>query len=125
MGAQVARRQDSDSSDTESNASRDPPLSSLFAPQTSGDREVALSVPDLEVLLPKSMTVKVRQKARQIAAMEGGVQLEGDDPDVVLTASYSDSCRRVDLATCECDCPNPLALCAPCMVRQKQHSAAR
>ena len=55
----------------------------------------------------------VRQKGYEIGQMEDGISAAQDgEPDVFLSHSYSDNCRRVDMAAFECDCPNPLQCCS-------------
>eukprot|EP00434_Breviolum_minutum_P025185 symbB.v1.2.022248.t1/scaffold1967.1/size94462/3 len=45
--------------------------------------------------------------------MEDGVRPSDDgEPDVFFSHSYTDNCRRVDMALFECNCPNHLTCCS-------------
>eukprot|EP00927_Polykrikos_kofoidii_P082738 TRINITY_DN8303_c0_g1_i1.p1 TRINITY_DN8303_c0_g1~~TRINITY_DN8303_c0_g1_i1.p1 ORF type:complete len:2724 (+),score=490.37 TRINITY_DN8303_c0_g1_i1:761-8173(+) len=45
--------------------------------------------------------------------MEDGIRpVEDGEPDVFLSHSYSENCRRVDMALFECDCPNHKTCCS-------------
>ncbi|CAJ1450030.1 unnamed protein product [Effrenium voratum] len=45
--------------------------------------------------------------------MEDGVRpAEDGEPDVFFSHSYTDNCRRVDMALFECNCPNSLTCCS-------------
>lgn len=55
----------------------------------------------------------VVRKGWEIGEMEDGIRPSEDgEPDVFLSHSYSDNCRRVDMALFECDCPNSLTCCS-------------
>jgi len=55
----------------------------------------------------------VMRKGWEIGEMEDGIRpVDDGEPDVFLSHSYTENCRRVDMALFECDCPNSLACCS-------------
>ncbi|CBZ51381.1 hypothetical protein NCLIV_044430 [Neospora caninum Liverpool] len=64
------------------------------------------SVPEFRSLARKRLHRGVLGKAQKIAEMEDGIRQTEEDEMTFIVHSESSNCRFVDLAVCECSCPN-------------------
>ncbi|PFH36023.1 hypothetical protein BESB_056740 [Besnoitia besnoiti] len=70
------------------------------------------TVPEFRCLVGKSLNRGVLSKAQRIAAMEDGIRQTEEDDMTLVVHSDSSNCRFVDLAVCECSCPNHAPPCS-------------
>ncbi|CAE8705758.1 unnamed protein product, partial [Polarella glacialis] len=87
------------------------------APPSQGSRGGAPPATRKAAKLPEELGFDVsrgvRTKGWQIGEMEDGVRPTDDgEPDVFFSHSFTDNCRRVDMALFECNCPNSLTCCS-------------